>query len=296
MLQQDEIVREEAPLATKRARSPAQTPRKFKRSREDLSQDSQSPTADFAIANDISTITDEAESSSVVHHHSPAKQRKYHILKLIDTKSRKSNSLPRDDDALPSRLQLMVYHKLLSALLDTQHPFDFASFWAVTSVDPTRSFSESFLEDTQDLIREKKDYGFACLNDLSTIWQEKAEGLDVPGVHRTLQVIYRQQGTAPTTLGDAPDLLPNSTPSSAIILARSNSADHLVMEQMALLAHWNRLLSDKNATIGQTLPCILSSYSTEAMYRCDRIHSTRSRLNKERCHRDARVQYEGRFP
>ena len=40
-----------------------------------------------------------------------------HTLRLSETKTRKESYLPSDEDSVPSRLQLMIYRKLLQDML-----------------------------------------------------------------------------------------------------------------------------------------------------------------------------------
>jgi exonuclease V len=66
-----------------------------------------------------------------------------HELSLTDTKTRRFNSLPSDDDALSSRMQLILYRHLLSSLLSPT--FSFSAFWEKIGVDPFVQFSDEFL-------------------------------------------------------------------------------------------------------------------------------------------------------
>ena len=117
-----------------------------------------------------------------------------HELSLVDTKTRRSNSLPSDDDALSSRMQLMLYHHLLSALLSPT--FSFSAFWEKVHVDPFAPLSDEFL--LQSGLARKTDgeavLGCAeCLDDLADLWHTAVHSLQVQGVSPTLEIVYRTQ-------------------------------------------------------------------------------------------------------
>jgi exonuclease V len=125
-----------------------------------------------------------------------------HELSLIDTKTRRTNSLPSDDDALSSRMQLMLYHHLLSALLSPT--FSFSAFWEKVHVDPLAPLSDAFL--LQSGLARKTEgevvLGCAeCLDDLAELWHMTVHKLQVQGVSPTLEIVYRTQrkrrGAAP---------------------------------------------------------------------------------------------------
>ncbi|KAF8506523.1 exonuclease V a 5' deoxyribonuclease-domain-containing protein, partial [Russula emetica] len=115
-------------------------------------------------------------------------------LSLIDTKTRRSNSLPSDDDAFSSRMQLMLYHHLLSALLSPT--FSFSAFWEKVQVDPFVQFSDAFL--MQSGLARQTDGNVVlasaeCLDDLTDLWHSTVRSLQVQGVSPTLEIVYRTQ-------------------------------------------------------------------------------------------------------
>ncbi|KAF5385244.1 hypothetical protein D9615_001136 [Tricholomella constricta] len=114
------------------------------------------------------------------------------ILHLIDTKTRRTKTLPSHEDTLPSRIQLMLYYRLLLDLTSTSSPFDFASFWRRLDVNPSASFSNTFLVQA-GLITEDDRWSFSCLNDLAQSWVQMVQALDVAGIDTALQIIYRLQ-------------------------------------------------------------------------------------------------------
>ena len=117
-----------------------------------------------------------------------------HELSLVDTKTRRSNSLPSDDDAFSSRMQLMLYHHLLSALLSPT--FSFSAFWEKAQVDPFVQFSDVFLMQTGLARQTDGDVVLAsaeCLDDLTDLWHSTVRSLRVQGVSPTLEIVYRTQ-------------------------------------------------------------------------------------------------------
>ncbi len=126
---------------------------------------------------------------------------------------------------MQSRLQLMTYHHLLSSLLDTKHPYDFVEFWRAVDVDSNWTFSDKFIEDARSLLG---DVQFTCLDDLTRLWTERIPELDISGLEKSLQLVYRRRKPKP---GDA---LP------------PDADDIVVAQQLSLLEHWNKMLSDRN--------------------------------------------------
>lgn len=125
------------------------------------------------------------------------------VLHISDTKTRRTASLPPEEDTLSARLQLMLYHRLLSSLLQPPAPssskarkslrsppsVDFAEIWVRLGLDAQKPFSARFV----------RDAGLApgaCLADLVQTWQHTAAALDVGSVDRTLTLVYRLQPAA----------------------------------------------------------------------------------------------------
>jgi exonuclease V len=117
-----------------------------------------------------------------------------HELSLKDTKTRRFNSLPSDDDALSSRMQLMLYRHLLSSLLSPT--FSFSAFWEKIGVDPFVQFSDEFLLKA-GLARETDGtvvLGYpACLDDLADLWRSTVHSLRLKSVSPILEIVYRTQ-------------------------------------------------------------------------------------------------------
>lgn len=121
-----------------------------------------------------------------------------HTLYLSDTKTRRSPSLPGDEDALSSRLQLMLYNHLLKHCITS---FDFSTFWTRVGVDRTRQFSLRFQEQTGLLL-------FSGTNDsnsrahvntlagLEQLWERRIREVNICGVSPDMTLVYRTQPTS----------------------------------------------------------------------------------------------------
>ncbi|KAG6846054.1 hypothetical protein H0H87_006418 [Tephrocybe sp. NHM501043] len=120
----------------------------------------------------------------------PGPPRRY--LHLVDTKTRQKKSLPSDKDTLPSRMQLMLYHRLLKEMISISPPFDFAAMWEHLGVDPTATFSTAFLVQAGLL---DKDWGMPCLNALSEAFIGMVLDLDLAGIDTNLELVYRLRGS-----------------------------------------------------------------------------------------------------
>ncbi|OBZ79642.1 putative exonuclease V, mitochondrial [Grifola frondosa] len=128
----------------------------------------------------------------------------HYRLHLSDTKTRRSKSLPSDEDTLQARLQLMLYHRLLSNLLVCQagsepytgpiQPMDFDTLWTRMALNPFRPFSDKFMEQAGlDVSSAPSASPLRCLNDLTAAWRHAVQALDVDGVDGTLTLVYRMQ-------------------------------------------------------------------------------------------------------
>ncbi|KAJ3721826.1 exonuclease V [Lentinula raphanica] len=158
------------------------TPQKLKRIRRSPSP-SQSRITSFMSP----TITPIAETPVPDHPSSSNTLSTSFSLHLIDTKTRRKNSLPREEDTWSSKLQLMLYHRMLAKLMSTQAPFDFSLLWNLLDLDDTLPFSDSFL--TQTLLTPESN----CLRHLIDLWRLAVSRLEGADIHPTLQLIYRLQ-------------------------------------------------------------------------------------------------------
>ncbi|KIY73547.1 hypothetical protein CYLTODRAFT_416925 [Cylindrobasidium torrendii FP15055 ss-10] len=214
----------------------------------------------------------------------PLPKKPKYALKLVDTKTRKTASMPPEDQTIPAQIQLMIYHRLLSTLLARKQPFDFPTFWSVAEVDPTRPFSEVFLKDIYQISGIPDGRQLYNLNDLIALFGELVTDLDAK-VDKELQIIYRKQpgakspatleseGASPFADGPVASAFPTTNPSGLTVAASHgdlgdapaassgagladttsieelNASDDVVAQQMSLLAYWNRQLTDSNTTI-----------------------------------------------
>ncbi|KAF8512848.1 exonuclease V [Hysterangium stoloniferum] len=126
--------------------------------------------------------------------------RKTHTLHLIDHKTRLSPTLPPESATLSSRLQLMLYRRLLDGLVSLKSPFDFHRLWEHLRLDPTRKFSTPFLK---QLYPNERPWA-TCIQNLQDQWstvlgrlEVEEEGFgDASGgfpIHQQLTVIYRRR-------------------------------------------------------------------------------------------------------
>ncbi|KAF7981088.1 hypothetical protein HWV62_34783 [Athelia sp. TMB] len=113
-----------------------------------------------------------------------------YTLHLLDTKSRKSRSLPEDSDTKSSRLQLMLYHRLLSALICND--FDFDSLWKRLKLNPLKQLSARF-QAQSGLIFSGDGPRLNCLDGLVQMWNSNVRLLDIGGIDPTLVLVYRFQ-------------------------------------------------------------------------------------------------------
>jgi exonuclease V len=115
-----------------------------------------------------------------------------HALHILDTKTRRTNTLPSDEEALASRLQLMLYHTLLSTITSRSPLFDFTAFWTRLGLDTSAPFSTSFAEQAR-LIWSPTCSDLTCLDDLTAEWGQAMQMLSVTGVDPEMEIIYRAQ-------------------------------------------------------------------------------------------------------
>ncbi|KAF8079072.1 exonuclease V a 5' deoxyribonuclease-domain-containing protein [Lyophyllum atratum] len=199
----DEVVRlpQLQPVPQKRHQASSPTTPKSKRPRRSMSPSQPSIAEFFPGPSTQNTISAEGDSeSSIVESASPLPLNtstipsapSQIILHLIDTKTRRSNSLPSHQDSFPSRIQLMLYYRLLRDLISTSPPFDFGSFWRRLDVNPSASFSTQFLVQAR-LTAELQERTTSCLNDLAQAWTEMVQVLNVCDVDTSLEIIYRLQ-------------------------------------------------------------------------------------------------------
>ena len=140
-------------------------------------------------------------------------------LHVSDTKTRDTPTIPSERNSMQARTQLMLYHRLLSGLIQSSpglehktHHLDFDVFWLRIGVDPYEPFSEGFCEETglsydgatsrtPDKQGSSTDTGDRkrnqfCLNALADVWKESLSLLGIISVDPTLTLNYRQRATS----------------------------------------------------------------------------------------------------
>lgn len=121
----------------------------------------------------------------------------FYDLTLVDYKTRRTSSLPPEEDTVSSQLQLMLYYRLLSALLSPE-TFDFDALWAKQGINSRKSFSRSFVEDigwsTGDLPELHVDLCSMVAAWVSVVHSARSCGEPLRGVAPELQIIYRKAG------------------------------------------------------------------------------------------------------
>ncbi|KAI6136416.1 exonuclease V [Pisolithus sp. B1] len=119
-----------------------------------------------------------------------------YTLGLIDYKTRRAEYLPPEEDSRTPKLQLMLYHRMLSSLL-TPGMVDFDLLWSLMNLDPNKRFSHNFVRDIG--WADATSNGEVCtdLNSLVSEWvviarREKIEEGRMKGVNAELQLVYRR--------------------------------------------------------------------------------------------------------
>ncbi|KAJ7447250.1 exonuclease V [Mycena latifolia] len=115
-----------------------------------------------------------------------------HSIRVIDTKTRRTNSLPSDEDTEPARLQVMLYHRLLTGLLDKAAPIDYSALWTRLDLDPYAPFSEVFIQQTAAILGGGDSLP-TCLNDVVLLLRFRVAALGLPALDSMLEIIYRSQ-------------------------------------------------------------------------------------------------------
>ncbi|KAF8846138.1 hypothetical protein BDN67DRAFT_891221 [Paxillus ammoniavirescens] len=116
-------------------------------------------------------------------------------LRVIDYKTRKASYIPPDEETLSPRLQLMLYHRMLSSVLAPE-TFVFEVLWERLNLDPTKPFSDRFLQDLKwgSRMNNRCHVDLNCLvaEWTSTVYSERTRGSRLTGVSPELQIVYRR--------------------------------------------------------------------------------------------------------
>ncbi|KAH8111850.1 exonuclease V a 5' deoxyribonuclease-domain-containing protein [Phellopilus nigrolimitatus] len=122
-----------------------------------------------------------------------------HVLHILDNKSRKTQGIPTHADTLPSRLQLMLYRRLLEQTI-TLNPEVFGKFCTRLNLDPKREFSEAFQAEMTHVILENQlsrhFLDATCLGELGFPYKETLREMDIAReISTTLSLVYRWRGS-----------------------------------------------------------------------------------------------------
>lgn len=140
-------------------------------------------------------------SNSFPHYrslHSKA-PRSSHTFQLIDNKTRWSNTIPSHADTLSSRIQLMIYWRLLSDMVSDKQEFDFDFLWTRLQIEPLRLFSVTFQSEIMMLmLNNGLDVDGAdinCLEALIAPFRRTVAKLQIAGnIDDSLYLVYRLRG------------------------------------------------------------------------------------------------------
>ncbi|KAJ2932816.1 hypothetical protein H1R20_g4269, partial [Candolleomyces eurysporus] len=113
-------------------------------------------------------------------------------LLLRDTKTRVKDAMPPEEDTNGSRLQVMLYHRLLSELISTEKSFDFVALWDRLGIDSQVEFSTGFLVQA-GLLDHNNGFSVINLDGLVDSWRRTLEASSIVDVDPNLQLVYRLQ-------------------------------------------------------------------------------------------------------
>ncbi|RYF20434.1 MAG: hypothetical protein EOO77_08015 [Oxalobacteraceae bacterium] len=142
----------------------------------------------------------------------PPKIERTHKLKISDSKTRASGTLPRESDTTAGQLQVMLYKELFDAMLtiasrkpeevgQSSVDMSFEQVFVHLGLVPDQPFSEAFLRQSQPIvIGNMLTHGAGeatCLNDMVQIWERYVEALGLGGGGKSedhLELVYRRAG------------------------------------------------------------------------------------------------------
>ncbi|EGN96230.1 hypothetical protein SERLA73DRAFT_76210 [Serpula lacrymans var. lacrymans S7.3] len=117
-------------------------------------------------------------------------------LHVLDTKTRRTNSLPLDGDTYASKLQLMLYFQLLYSLISPEI-MDFPALWTRLRLNPSQPFSRKFIQDigwSSSVSQPTTSVNLDCF--VERWWktvQTAKQDAGLRGIDRELQIVYRPQ-------------------------------------------------------------------------------------------------------
>ncbi|KAI0686641.1 exonuclease V [Cytidiella melzeri] len=113
-------------------------------------------------------------------------------LRISDTKTRNTHTMPHVADTDSARYQLMIYHRLLSGLLapaSSPDAIDFSELWRKLGITSNKTFSPKFHQDAE--LPPEVD----CIDKMVNMWRNHVEMTSVRSVHPELTVEYRIRKT-----------------------------------------------------------------------------------------------------
>lgn len=143
----------------------------------------------------------------------------HRTLCVSDTKTRETPTIPSERNSMQAQTQLMLYHRLLSGLIQSPvdselkaHSLDFDVFWLRVGADPYKAFSDGFCEQTGILAygpvtskleqqqpsaeRTGGNQNHLCLNTLVDAWKKYVHLLGIISVGPILTLNYRRRTTS----------------------------------------------------------------------------------------------------
>lgn len=157
-----------------------------------------------------------------------------YALRLIDYKTRRAAHLPPEEDSVSPKLQLMLYHHMLTSLL-TPEAIDFEGLWRFLEVDPTKPFSPAFVRDVwwKDSTPEDlhMDLHYLVSEWVSIIHEQKVELGRLQGVNAELQLIYRRPLEAGGSQNGGQNLEINE-PLDALALLEEQNVTRAIADQL----------------------------------------------------------------
>ena len=112
------------------------------------------------------------------------------MLYLRDNKTRLCPSVPRHHNTLSSRLQLMLYRRLLSQLVAQSPLYDFNPFWERLGIKSSSPLPTKFLLQA-NLTSDNTDLQTTTLDDVVSSWHKLVKEANIQGVSENLELVYR---------------------------------------------------------------------------------------------------------
>ncbi|KAF7793589.1 hypothetical protein EIP86_004703 [Pleurotus ostreatoroseus] len=165
-------------------------------------------------------------------------------LHISDTKTRSEPGMPPESDAIPSRLQLMLYRKLLSGLLappSSPDAVNLDAIWTLVRVSPETRLSRTFIQEMK-LERYGPSQRGWTLNELVRVFKESVKALHVDKIDNAMSIVYRTQAKTETTAaGEANPAQLTADEKWPIVGTRTVCYDDEVLDEFLRSAfeYWN---------------------------------------------------------